>query len=194
MWRVRRTSLAYQNICNGARVTSFNKGLVSCEVNQSFLILLFEWEYACKLYDDILYILLSKILYDVTSSSSISSLGIMRYCTAVDNRKDEKAWYKKLCRFPYDQYVYSIYIQRSLRIVPSTSASTLYCITDCVIFFLFWFRNSRNIKITFFKHEDKMWFFNVQALQSRDRRKCRGTAYLSRNILSRTKLCIYKFG
>jgi hypothetical protein len=36
-----------------------------------------------------MYILLSKILYDVTSSSSISSLGIMRYCTVVDNRKDE---------------------------------------------------------------------------------------------------------
>ena len=33
----------------------------------------------CKLYDDILYILLSKILYDVTSSSSTSSLGIMSY-------------------------------------------------------------------------------------------------------------------
>jgi hypothetical protein len=33
-------------------------------------------------------------LYDVTSSSSTSSLGIMRYCTAVDNRKGEKAWYK----------------------------------------------------------------------------------------------------
>jgi hypothetical protein len=31
---------------------------------------------------------LSKILYDVTSFSSTSSLGIMRYCTAVDNRKD----------------------------------------------------------------------------------------------------------
>ena len=45
----------------------------------------------CKLYDDILYILLSKILYDVTSSSSTFSLGIMRYFTAVDNRKDEKA-------------------------------------------------------------------------------------------------------
>jgi hypothetical protein len=35
------------------------------------------------------YTALSKILYDVTSSSSISSLGIMRYCTVVDNRKDE---------------------------------------------------------------------------------------------------------
>jgi hypothetical protein len=46
-----------------------------------------------NLYDDILYILVSKILYDVTSSSSTSSLGIMQYCTAVDNRKDEKAWY-----------------------------------------------------------------------------------------------------
>jgi hypothetical protein len=34
---------------------------------------------------------LSKILYDVTSSSSTSSLGIMGYCMAVDNRKDEKA-------------------------------------------------------------------------------------------------------
>jgi hypothetical protein len=76
-------------ISDGARVTLFNKGLVSCDVNQSFLILLFER--VCKLYDDILYILLSKILYDVTSSSSISSLGIMRYCKAVDNRKDEKA-------------------------------------------------------------------------------------------------------
>jgi hypothetical protein len=79
-------------ISDGARVTLFNKGLVSCDVNQSFLILLFEWK-VCKLYDDILYILFSKILYDVTSSSSTSSLGIMRYCTAVDNRKDEKAWY-----------------------------------------------------------------------------------------------------
>ena len=49
------------------------------------------WVRVCKIYDDIL---LSKILYDVTSSSSTSSLGIMRYCTAVDNRKDEKAWYK----------------------------------------------------------------------------------------------------
>ena len=36
-----------------------------------------------------MYILLSKILYDVTSSSSTSSMGIMRYCTVVDNRKDE---------------------------------------------------------------------------------------------------------
>jgi hypothetical protein len=51
------------------------------------------WVRVRKLYD-ILYILLSKILYDVPSSSSTSSLGIMRYCTAVDNRKDEKAWYK----------------------------------------------------------------------------------------------------
>jgi hypothetical protein len=42
-------------------------------------------------YYNILYILLSKILYDVTSSSSTSSLGIIRYCTAVDNRKAEKA-------------------------------------------------------------------------------------------------------
>jgi hypothetical protein len=33
--------------------------LVSCDVNQS-------WVRVCKLYDDILYILLSKILYDVT--------------------------------------------------------------------------------------------------------------------------------
>jgi hypothetical protein len=32
-------------ISDGARVTLFNKGLVSCDVNQSFLILLFEWEY-----------------------------------------------------------------------------------------------------------------------------------------------------
>jgi hypothetical protein len=32
-------------ISDGARVTLFNKGLVSCHVNQSFLILLFEWEY-----------------------------------------------------------------------------------------------------------------------------------------------------
>jgi len=44
-----------------------------------------------KHYDDILYILLSKILYDMTSSSATSSLAIMRYCAAVDNRKDEKA-------------------------------------------------------------------------------------------------------
>ena len=29
-------------ISDGARVTLFNKGLVSCDVNQSFLILLFE--------------------------------------------------------------------------------------------------------------------------------------------------------
>jgi hypothetical protein len=29
----------------GAQVTLFNKGLVSCDVNQSFLIWLFEWEY-----------------------------------------------------------------------------------------------------------------------------------------------------
>ena len=29
-------------IYDGARVTLFNKGLVSCDVNQSFLILLFE--------------------------------------------------------------------------------------------------------------------------------------------------------
>jgi hypothetical protein len=32
-------------ISDSARVTLFNKGLVSCDVNQSFLILLFEWEY-----------------------------------------------------------------------------------------------------------------------------------------------------
>jgi hypothetical protein len=32
-------------ISDGARVTLFNKGLVSCDVNQSFLILLFEWKY-----------------------------------------------------------------------------------------------------------------------------------------------------
>jgi hypothetical protein len=32
-------------ISDGARVTLFNKGLVSCDVNQSFLLLLFEWEY-----------------------------------------------------------------------------------------------------------------------------------------------------
>ena len=46
-------------ISDGARVTLFNKGLVSCDVNQS-------WVRVCKLYDDILYILLSNILYDVT--------------------------------------------------------------------------------------------------------------------------------
>jgi hypothetical protein len=80
-------------ISDGARVTLFNKGLVSCDVNQSFFNFAV-WVRVCKLYDDILYILLSKILCDVTSSSSTSSLGIMRYCTAVDNRKDEKAWYK----------------------------------------------------------------------------------------------------
>jgi hypothetical protein len=42
MWQVRRMSLAYQNIwwC-----TLFNKELVYCDVNQSFLILLFVWEY-----------------------------------------------------------------------------------------------------------------------------------------------------
>jgi hypothetical protein len=74
-------------ISDGVRVTLFNKGPVSCDVNQS-------WVRVCMLYGDILYILLSKILYDVTSSSSTSSLGIMRYCTAVDNRKDEKAWCK----------------------------------------------------------------------------------------------------
>jgi hypothetical protein len=39
MWRVRI------KISDGARVTLFNKGLVSCDVNQSFLILLFEWVY-----------------------------------------------------------------------------------------------------------------------------------------------------
>ena len=82
-------------ISDGARVTLFNKGLVSCDVNQSFFNFAV-WVRVCKLYDDILYILLSKILYDVTSSSSSSSLDIMRYCTAVDNRKDEKAWYKTL--------------------------------------------------------------------------------------------------
>ena len=32
-------------ISDGARVTLFNKGPVSWDVNQSFLILLFEWEY-----------------------------------------------------------------------------------------------------------------------------------------------------
>ena len=32
-------------ISDGAQVTLFNKGLVSCDINQSFLILLFEWEY-----------------------------------------------------------------------------------------------------------------------------------------------------
>ena len=32
-------------ISDGARVTLFNKGLVSCDVNQRFLILLFEWAY-----------------------------------------------------------------------------------------------------------------------------------------------------
>ena len=29
-------------ISDGARITLFNKGLVSCDINQSFLILLFE--------------------------------------------------------------------------------------------------------------------------------------------------------
>jgi hypothetical protein len=82
-------------ISDGAWVTLFNKGLVSCDVNQSFFNFAV-WVKVCKLYDDILYILLSKILYDVTSSSSTSSLGIIRYCTAVDNRKDEKAWYKDI--------------------------------------------------------------------------------------------------
>jgi hypothetical protein len=79
-------------ISDGAQVTLFNKGLVSCDVNQSFFNF-GVWVRVFKLYGDILYILLLKILYDMTSSSSTSSLGIMRYCTAVDNRKDEKAWY-----------------------------------------------------------------------------------------------------
>ena len=35
----------YVKISDGARVNLFNKGLVSCDVNQGFLILLFEWEY-----------------------------------------------------------------------------------------------------------------------------------------------------
>ena len=63
-------------ISDGARVTLFN-----------------------KLDDDILYILVSKILYDVTSSSSTPSLGIMSYCTTVDNRKDVKAWCKFICAY-----------------------------------------------------------------------------------------------
>ena len=53
----------------------------------------------CKLYDDILYILLSKILYDMMSSSSTSSLDIIRYFTAVDSKKDEKVWYNTFWLF-----------------------------------------------------------------------------------------------
>ena len=77
-------------ISDGARVTLFNNGLVYCDVNQTLA--------TCKIYDDILNILLSKILYDVTSFSFTSSLGIIKHCTAVDNRKEEKARYKYIFR------------------------------------------------------------------------------------------------
>ena len=64
---------------------------------QSKLATSVTWVRVRKLDDDIMYMLLSKILHDLTSSSSTSSLAIMIYCTAVHNRKDEKAWYNINC-------------------------------------------------------------------------------------------------
>ena len=108
MWRVRRTSLAYQNIwwCTSKSAQQGTRILRRQSRFFNFAV----WVRVCKLYDDILYILLSKILYDVTSSTSTSSLGIMSYCTAVDNRKNEKAWYKspllnKVTRAPSDTLI-----------------------------------------------------------------------------------------
>ena len=75
-------------ISDDARVTLFNKGLVSCGQSKFFNSAV--WVRVYKLYDDILYILLSRILYDVTSSSSTSSLGVMRYCALLTIEKTKK--------------------------------------------------------------------------------------------------------